>query len=1377
MISRTEFSTFNLATNLCFIKVRLAIKSSKISRILNVFKNRKTSWFLSLLLSLLTVSGLSAQTYCPSCQVSMETPNVTPANRIKFWMYTPPGNDGTPAPLLINLHGQGQIGDNLNLLINQSSDATPAYLIANSQWPASRPFIVVSPQLKRDLSIPNISDQDWVASYIDEVVEYVRTQRNINPNKIYIMGLSLGGQGCMIYSAAYPNKVAAMIPMCGRTDDIIQDGLACSLVNIPTWIFHGTEDITLNYRNATNMAAAINACTNSGSIKPHVTLLDAGEHTGVSVWNPLYNLSCGYPLYDWLLKFTKNSTANVLPYVNVGPDKKFLVSDGTVYLFGDYFDDDGSITSVAWTQTQGTALTLQQTNTRILKITNLQAGTFQFRLTITDNLGGISSDDVTIQLLSTAGSLKSISGFMLTNAAAGNTDIGSLVNEQVISKSVVGTNDLNVRAIMSQGGSIVFKVNNNQFTRGLDGWGSFNNLYVYPNDAWYFPNGWKMLSGDHLVCATPYADNGTEGITRCVKFSVINPILQNYYPKAGQNLSLTASWGTATDGNGTSPAFFNSNTGSNFQIFNVNKVATQGGPLAIGGNESALWVRNGGEMNVSDRFTGVINVEGNGIVNVNTNLPVAFGSLSPTSTIRFGANATSIPAHTYGNVVVQSGTKTLSSGTTTIMGNLTIADNVTVNGVANNTSTIQLTGNLILQEDGEFNPTQKFGLTLTGGPHTINLTGTKAVFNHLTILGGSVVTVTEGTAPKTFEFGSPTGGGVVVANGSELNIGKNHLTITGAGTINPQNQTGKIAFDKSNITIVSSSVSNSNLYTKATRDTVASLSANLTGGALYLRDSVFLTDRVKIFNGTVHANNFLTLISTATKTARIERVEGSGNILGAVRFQRYVDPGRMYRYLSFPVKNVKVSDLQEHVPVTGNFTGSSTGAGLTANPSLFQYTEPAGWLPYPTVASTQEFSLGRGYSVFIRKAEDPSLIKVAGEVQVGNFPFQLNAGSANPNLGWSLVGNPYAAPIQWGATGWQSVNLNPTIYVRDNEVENGRFLSWDGEDGDIEFAGLIAQGQAFWVRASDVNPTLTVQETAKVNSQANMFRTTGEGSSSLAISLNHAGLTDRTFLKFNDRSDLKFDARNDGLKQKNGYYNLATLTADSVLVAIKNLPDTCSTTITLAVENTKPGAYTFSFSGSALDSKSERTFFLVDNYLDSMITVSRNGEYRFQITELPNTFGKNRFQLLAGIALPEISVEAGTLKSNAASGNQWLLNGELITGATQPTYTPVVSGAYQVQVVTVSCSTISAPFIYVITGTESQPVIQLYPNPAQHSVFVKGISNPTPYKLINQWGQVMHSGLLTPADTEIELKFASGPYLLALEVESGIQRHKLIVKQ
>jgi poly(3-hydroxybutyrate) depolymerase len=1355
-----------------------------------VYKKSKTYWFIFLLILLGVIpASVVAQTQVVNGQGIMTSPAGT-----EFLIYTPPGyNASTPAPLLINLHGQGQINPNpwtgcssITCLRTQISDATPAYIIHQGQWDATRPFIVVSPQMKRDAT-PNIGDQDWVANYIDEVVEYVKTQREINSNKIYIMGLSLGGQGCMIYSAAYPNKVAAMVPICGRTDDIIQDGLACSLVNIPTWIFHGTEDITLNYSNATNMAAAINACPNPGSIKPHVSLLDAGEHTGVSAWNPIYNLASGYPVYDWLLKFTKNTAANVPPYVNVGTNKKFLVSDGTIYLFGDYFDDDGSITSVSWTQTQG-ALTLQQTNTRILKITNLQAGTFQFRLTVTDNLGAISSDDVTVELFgSVPMGMKSITSFRLTNAATGNTDIGPLVNEQVINKSVLGTNDLNVRAIMAGGGgSVVFKVNSNQYTRKLDGWSNPNSFYVYPNDVWYFPNGWKMLSGEHVVCATPHTGSngdGTDEISRCVKFSVINPILQHYYPKPGLDLSALGSWGTnPPDGSGTPPPSFNSNTNSNFQVFNVNKAATQSGTLTIGGIESTLWVRNGGEMSVNNTFTGVINVEGNGFVNVNTSQPVAFGSLSPTSTIRFGTMATSIPAHTYGNVVVQSGTKTLSSGATIIAGNLTLENDAIVNGAANNTSTIQLTGNLSLEENGEFNPAVKFGLTLSGGvPHAINLLGTKAAFNQLTILGGSLVSVTQDPLPKTLELGSATGGGLIIQTGSELGLGKNHLNIVGSGTLNSQNQTGKIALNNNRLSVVSASAANSYLYTKPLLDHVSSVTANLTGaGALIIQDSLFVTASVKMLNGILNANGFLTLISTDDQTASIASIEGTGDITGAVRFQRYVRSGRMYRYLSFPVKNVKVSDLQKHVPVTGNFIGRSIGAGLTINPSLFQYVEPAGWLPYPTTLNTEEFSLGSGYSVFIRKTDVPTTIKVVGEIHTGDFAFQqLNAGSTEELDGWSLLGNPYAAPIQWGGTGWVSTGINPTAYIRDNEYmnQNGRFLTWDGEEGDLEFAGLIAQGQAFWVKATSANPSLTIQETAKATTDATMFRTKEESRPSLTISLNHNGLTDRTFLKFNNHSGLKFDPQRDGLKQRNSYYNLSTLTSDSVLVAIKNMPDTCSATLALSVQNVKAGSYSFQFSGSAFDT--EREFFLKDNYLATNTQLSSDHNYTFQVTEEAKTFGNNRFQLVARIQIPqpEITVDDGTLLSSAASGNQWLLNGEEIAGANLPHYKPVVSGNYQVQVLKSSCSKISAPFTYAITGIEPLPDIQLYPNPAQHLVSVKGITKPTPYTLLNLYGQVLQTGLVSAVHSEIELNVSSGLYLLSFEGESGVQRYKLIVKK
>src|SRR5688572_29321709 len=135
----------------------------------------------------LTASNVVAQ------QVSKVSPKGT-----KFLLYTPPGHPSNgPYPLLMVLHGQGALGDNLGLLFLR--DDTPSQLIKENRWPSRYPFIVVSPQLKRDPSIEDPADQEWPPEMVDEVLEYVRSNYSVNPNKIYITGLSLGAHGSYDY--------------------------------------------------------------------------------------------------------------------------------------------------------------------------------------------------------------------------------------------------------------------------------------------------------------------------------------------------------------------------------------------------------------------------------------------------------------------------------------------------------------------------------------------------------------------------------------------------------------------------------------------------------------------------------------------------------------------------------------------------------------------------------------------------------------------------------------------------------------------------------------------------------------------------------------------------------------------------------------------------------------------------------------------------------------------------------------------------------------------------------------------------------------------------------------------------------------------------
>ncbi|MBL7872737.1 MAG: dienelactone hydrolase family protein [Cyclobacteriaceae bacterium] len=1317
-----------------------------------------------MLLLLLAVAGTSvAQTH-----VALTSPEGT-----NFWLYTPASySTGTPAPMLVSLHGIGQIGTDINTLVNQPLDATPAYLIARSQWQASRPFIVVSPQLKPD---GTGTEQDWSASVIDEVIEYVKTLKTIDPNRIYLTGLSLGGQGCMIYGIAHPDKVAAMIAISGRTNEILDQ--ACTLVNIPIWMFHGRSDGTVAASNSIDMYDAINSCTNPGTLRPHLTLLDGIRHTTPEpIWNTIYDLRNGYLIYDWLIQFTKNDATNKAPYVNAGADKKFLAQDSPIYIYGNYFDSDGTITNVLWTKFSGPSVTLENTNDNILKIINPAAGTYILELTVTDNLGIQKSDQIQIIVYNTlpAGNTPLITGFRLMNGTT-NSEIGTLVNEQIINKNVLGVDDYNVRAITQNTNSFQFRVNSNQNTRVGSAFNPANVLLTNQPVGASTEKEWQIPVGDHVICTTPYpASNatGTDGITKCIKISVFDQPIVQYYPKPGEDLSMLSSWGANTDGTGSAPVSF---TG-NFQEFIVNSLAPQNGSWTVGGIQSFLYVRGGGELTINNTFNGVINVEGNGIVNINTNQPVMFGSVSPTSTIRFGTNATTIPAINYGNVVIQAGnTKLLPAGTITLAGNLTIENDAILQGAADNTSVISLAGNLTLLEESIFAPGTKFSLTLSGtSPQTLTLSGTKVSFNQVTVANNT--TVISGAVPVTLEVGSSTGGGLIVENGKELLLNKNHLNIVGTGTINSLNQTGEIGFQQSRLSIQTTSTSTSFLHPKIGKDTVSVLLSDVTSSSLSLQGTLYVSDSVKTQNGTLLTNGYLALVSTSFKTARIARKEGTGSISGNVQFQRYLEKGRQYRYLSFPVRGVTVSNLQDFIPVTGTFTGASTGAGLSNNPSLFTYQEPAGWLAFPVASNTEEFSIGTGYSAFVRDSVTDTKLVVSGPIHEGDFVYDLQPGTADDMVGWNLLGNPYAAPIQWGD--WPATGIGSSVYVRDNTVGAERFLLWDGDTGDEEFAGNIAQGQSFWVKAIAADPTLTLQETSKRSDQATLYRTQDQsGVIALTTTLQRGNLLDRAYLKFNDKSGLEFDARYDALKKKNGYFNLSVLSSDSVSLAIKNLPEaSCLTTASLSIEDASPGSYSLTFSGTYFD-QSEKEIFLSDTFLDSLLRIQQNDTYGFTISDDSESYGNKRFELkfITPGAQPLISVQGNELLSNVVTGNQWLLNGEEIDGATMQTYTPLVSGAYQVRTGQEACVATSPTILFIVTGIEPASGINVFPNPTRGQITIKGITTPTRYTVHTLLGVELQRGTIL-SDTQIDLNAKAGVYLLTLENDFIPQHIRLIVQ-
>lgn len=94
---------------------------------------------------------------------------------------------------------------------------------------------------------------------------------------------------------------------------------------------------------------------------------------------------------------TSTPPVNQVPVVSAGPDKTITLPTSTITLNGTASDPDGTIVTYAWTYRNGPgAPTMAGTNTANLTASNLKAGTYTFRLTVTDNSGATAYDQVKV---------------------------------------------------------------------------------------------------------------------------------------------------------------------------------------------------------------------------------------------------------------------------------------------------------------------------------------------------------------------------------------------------------------------------------------------------------------------------------------------------------------------------------------------------------------------------------------------------------------------------------------------------------------------------------------------------------------------------------------------------------------------------------------------------------------------------------------------------------------------------------------------------------------------------------------------------------------------------------------------------------------------
>ena len=1339
------------------------------------------------MLGLLRCAGLIVLLLTGCIAYSQQVQKVSPAGT-KFFLYTPPGYpDNGPYPLLISLHGMGGVGEDLNRLLTHH-DVIPAKLIGDKKWPAAYPFIVLTPLLKPDPSVEDPKEQLWPTEVVDEVVDYVFSQYSVNQKKVYVTGLSLGAHGSYSYAAAHPDKVAAIAMISGAPDSLI----ACQVKNIPIWAFHGSDDGQVPRKLPEGMVRQINACSPAGKYKPKLTMEYSMIHEG---WNEVYDNTHGYNMYDWLLKFTKDDPANTPPYANAGKDFTIVKRDQALHLYGEYFDSDGTIANVTWTKASGPNVTLDQSHTRFPRLSNLQSGAYEFELKVTDNDGAEKTDKVKVNIVDGNASLPAVNSLTLMQGKT-QQDIAELTDAFVINPETIGTYEINIRAnATANTKSVRFKVNgaHNITTTGAI-------PFLLSNQRW------RSEQGEFLICATAFSElngKGTEGISQCFKIIISTKAVEpppppppveeatHFYAKAGTDISILSSWASKPDGTGTSPTTFSGN-GLTFEIQNA---VSLDNPLAIGGTNTVFRIKQSGALTINNNLTATVHADGNAVIHVNSNHPLTFGTLSSASTVNFNTGSTTIPAVAYGNLNIKGPgtTKSLSPGRTTVSGTLVIDDDVKLNSAPGSTSVVAASGNVSFMENETFAPGVPFSIQFEkGSTQALTLKGQRLVFHELIVTENSVVDSRRPSGTSLLELGTSAGGGLTVQANAQLLLHQNQLFITGSGTINDNNETGRIGFKKSILTIQSAAGSHSHLYPLTGYDSLQNLSINLTGaGTLAIHEPLYIIDDVNVSKGTVLSNGFLSLTSSSKKTARLLTAESGAQVTGDVVFQRWIPKGKQIRYISLPVAGVTVKDLQDFIPVTGNFSGSSSG---DTDPSLFQYDDAgARWAPFPGQSNTEVFTMGRGYSILMNDPLKGINLIVSGPVHNNNFTYSLTANAENkPDKGWNLIGNPYASPVTWNQTDWITSDVNTTAYLLDGSYGGGRFLVWDGEIGDEEFKGNITQGQGFFVRTTGASPQLTVNLSAKADTSSNMLR--GKRTHSIedhfAITLTGNALKDKAYVRFTADGSTHFD-ESDAVKRRNGYFSLSTLSQDSVELAINHFTKGfCDQSIALSLADTPPGNYTLTFNGPWFDGN-DSEINLSDHFTGKVTAIGQNKTYNFSVTSDPKSAGRKRFQLVmptGTVEDPIITVEENVLTSNVSTGNQWLFNGEEIEGATGQTYVAEASGEYHLLVSREGCAKVSQPVAITVTVTDvyeqHNKGISIYPNPTSDFIQLQGLALPASavgYSIVNATGKTVAAGEIAPdamlqGSTVDVQHLPPGVYFVLLRTTAWQHQAKVIIK-
>lgn len=216
------------------------------------------------------------------------TVTLTKTATLDYLLYLPQGYDAkgnTTWPLMLFLHGAGERGSDLTKV---AIHGPPKLVKEGKQFP----FILVSPQCPEN--------ERWQADTLLALLDDLRAKYRVDPKRVYLTGLSMGGYGSWSLGVSHPEKFAAIAPICGggQTIDVklASRQKAPILKTLGVWAFHGGKDSAVPVEESERMVKELKR---AGCTDVKLTVYPEASHNS---WTVTYD---NPELYEWFLKHSR----------------------------------------------------------------------------------------------------------------------------------------------------------------------------------------------------------------------------------------------------------------------------------------------------------------------------------------------------------------------------------------------------------------------------------------------------------------------------------------------------------------------------------------------------------------------------------------------------------------------------------------------------------------------------------------------------------------------------------------------------------------------------------------------------------------------------------------------------------------------------------------------------------------------------------------------------------------------------------------------------------------------------------------------------------------------------------------------------------------